>query len=44
MKKELLTGSSKGIALKGVTFGQKIFSTTVASAVTLLLVIIPNIF
>ena len=43
MRVEIKTGSSRGIALKGISLGQKIFSTVIACVVTLLLIIIPNI-
>ena len=43
MLEELRTGSSRGIALEGVTFWQKAFSTAVALAVSALLIIIPYV-
>jgi hypothetical protein len=43
MREELRTGSSRGIALLGLTFGQKALSTVLACTVTALLAILPNI-
>jgi hypothetical protein len=41
MRKELRNGSSDGILLQGLTFGQKAFSVVLASVVTLMLVVLP---
>jgi hypothetical protein len=43
MREELRTGSSEGVALRGLTFGQKALSTALACAVTVVLAVLPNI-
>ncbi|MCL1846768.1 MAG: hypothetical protein FWF91_02230 [Coriobacteriia bacterium] len=44
MREALRSESSRGITLQGVTFGQKLFSSTVAGVITVLLVVIPSLF
>jgi hypothetical protein len=43
MREELRTGSSEGIALEGLTFEQKLLSSVLTGAVTVLLIILPNV-
>jgi hypothetical protein len=43
MREELKTGSSEGIALRGLTFKDKALSGVLAGVVTVLLIVLPNI-
>jgi len=43
MREDLRTESSKGMAIRGITLSQKVFSTSVALIIAALLVIIPNL-
>jgi hypothetical protein len=43
MREELRTGSSEGIALEGLTFGQKVLSSVLTCMVTILLIVLPKL-
>jgi hypothetical protein len=43
MREELRTGSSAGMSLQGLTFGQKVLSCALACVVTIVLLVLPNI-
>jgi hypothetical protein len=43
MKEEMRRGSSRGIVLNGVTFGEKVLSIALACAIAALLIVVPNI-
>jgi hypothetical protein len=43
MREELRNGSSEGLVLRGLSNGQKVLSIVLACAVTLLLMILPNV-
>jgi len=43
MRDELKSESSRGISLRGVTFGQEIFSLVVGCVLTALLIVIPTV-
>jgi hypothetical protein len=44
MREALRYGSSKGIALQGMTFGQKALSTGLACAISLFLIVLSILF